>query len=203
MDYAEVFGLSVTHGKHAMKFGGGYNRYTKNQQMFGNTNGYFNFSDNWSNGAPTTANLTGDSYIDFLMGLSTSYSQLQNQDIRHYVNQTVSAYAEDNWHISPRLSVQYGIRYDAMPHAWERNNLLASFDPAQYQAGLAPTIDPTTGAFCTAVSETCPNVSAGLQTYRRCAVLSERRNHRRTGRHATRHDQELLQDLHASRRVLV
>jgi hypothetical protein len=167
MDYAEVFGLSVTHGKHAMKFGGGYNRYTKNQQIFGNTNGYFNFSDNWDTkaGAPTTANLTGDSYIDFLMGLSTSYSQLQNQDIRHYVNQTVSAYAEDNWHISSRLSVQYGVRYDALPHAWERNNLLASFDPKQYQAGQAPTIDATTGAFCTAVSATCANVSAGLQTY--------------------------------------
>lgn len=167
MDYAEVFGLSVTHGKHAMKFGGGYNRYTKNQQIFGNTNGYFNFADNWStaNDAPTTANLTGDSYIDFLMGLSTSYSQLQTQDIRHYVNQTVSAYAEDNWHLSPRLSVQYGIRYDALPHAWERNNLLASFDPAKYQTGAAPTIDPSTGAFCTAVTATCPNVSAGLVTY--------------------------------------
>ncbi len=167
MDYAEVFGLSVTHGKHGFKFGGGYNRYTKNQQIFGNKNGYFNFNDNWDTkaNAPTTANLTGDSYIDFLMGLSTGYSQLQNQDIRHYVNQTVSAYAEDNWHISSRLSLQYGIRYDALPHAWERNNLLASFDPKQYQAGQAPTVDPSTGAFCTAVSATCANVSAGLQTY--------------------------------------
>ncbi len=54
----EMFGLSVTHGKHAMEFGGGYNRYIKNQQLFGNTNGYFNFNDNWSNGAPTTAGLT-------------------------------------------------------------------------------------------------------------------------------------------------
>ena len=167
MDYAEVFGLSVTKGKHGFKFGGGYNRYTKNQQLFGNTNGYWNFSDNWStaNNAPTTANLTGDSYIDFLLGLSTSYSQLQTQDIRHYVNQTTSGYAMDNWHVNPRLSVQYGIRYDALPHAWERNNLLASFDPSQYQAALAPTIDPGTGAFCTAVSPTCANVSAGLQTY--------------------------------------
>ena len=91
---------------------------------------------------------------------------MQNQDIRHYVNQTVSAYAEDNWHITPRLSVQYGIRYDALPHAWERNNLLASFDPQQYQAGQAHDRDSdATGAFCTAVSATCANVSAGLQTY--------------------------------------
>ncbi len=77
--------------------------------------------------------MTGDSYIDFLMGMSTGYSQMQNQDIRHYVNQTVSAYAQDNWHLNPRLSVQYGVRYDLMPHAWERNNMLASFDPKQYQ----------------------------------------------------------------------
>jgi hypothetical protein len=166
-DYAEVFGLSVTQGKHTMKFGGGYNRYIKNQQLFGNTNGYFNFSDGGdkTTGAPTTANLTGDSYLDFLLGLSTGYSQLQNQDIRHYVNQTVSAYAQDNWHVTPRLSLQYGIRYDALPHAWERNNRLASFNPSQYQAALIPTIDPGTGAFCIAVTESCPNVSAGLQTF--------------------------------------
>jgi len=167
-DYAEVFGLSVTHGKHAMKFGGGYNRYIKNQQLFGNTNGNFNFNDNWDtkNNKPTVDGLTGDSYIDFLLGLSTNYTQLQEQDIRHYVNQTVSAYAMDNWHVTNRLSVQYGIRYDMMPHAWERNNYLASFDPKQYQAGLAPAVDPSTGAFCTAVTANCPKVSAGLQTYK-------------------------------------
>ncbi|WP_348261615.1 TonB-dependent receptor [Telmatobacter sp. DSM 110680] len=164
-DYAEVFGLSVTHGKHAMKFGGGYNRYIKNQQLFGNTNGYYNFSDGYTSPSGTTpghvnnANLTGDSYLDFMLGLSTSYSQLQTQDIRHYVNQTVSAYAEDNWHITPRLSVQYGVRYDALPHAWERNNLLASFDPAQYQQGI------TTAANFTANGAFVPG-SAGLQTYK-------------------------------------
>lgn len=152
-DEAEVFGLSVTAGKHAMKFGGGYNRYTKNQQIFGNTNGYFNFNDGWDGsknagaGGPSTDNLTGDSYLDFMLGLSTGYSQLENQDIRHYVNQTVSAYAEDNWHINNRLSIQYGVRFDALPHAWERNNRITSFDPSQYQAALAPNLDPKTGAF--------------------------------------------------------
>ena len=168
MDYAEVFGLSVTHGKHGFKFGGGYNRYTKNQQLFGNTNGFYTITDNWDTTAkaPTTANLTGDSYIDFLLGLSTNYRQLQEQDIRHYVNQTTSFYAQDNWHVSNRLSVQYGVRYDALPHAWERNNLLANFDPSKYQAALKPVIDPDTGAFCTAVAGKCTTVTPGLQTYK-------------------------------------
>lgn len=147
-DEAEVFGLSVTQGKHAMKFGGGYNRYTKNQQIFGNTNGYYNFNDGWDkDNLKPTGVLTGDSYLDFLLGLSTNYSQLQNQDIRHYVNQTVSVYALDNWHVSNRLTLQLGVRYDALPHAWERNNRVASFDPSQYQAALMPQLDPNTAAF--------------------------------------------------------
>ncbi len=165
-DEAEVFALSWTNGKHAMKFGGGYNRYTKNQQIFGNTNGFFNFNDGWDKTNLTpTGPLTGDSYLDFLLGLSTGYSQLQTQDIRHYVNQTISAFAMDNWHVNNRLSLQYGVRYDVMPHAWERNNRVASFDPSQYQAGLAPILDPSTAAFCTAVSDTCSAVSPGLQTF--------------------------------------
>jgi hypothetical protein len=147
-DLAEVVGLSVTQGKHAMKFGGGYNRYTKNQQIFGNTNGFYTFTDGWDKDKLTpTGVLTGDSYLDFLLGTSTNYSQLENQDIRHYVNQTVSAYALDNWHVNNRLTLQLGIRYDALPHAWERNNRISSFDPSQYQAALAPQIDPKTAAF--------------------------------------------------------
>ena len=142
-DENENFAFSVTHGKHAMKFGGGYNRYTKNQQIFGNTNGYFKFNDANPLGS-------GDAYLDFLLGSSASYSELQDQDIRHYVNQTTSGFAMDNWHVSNRLSVQFGLRYDALPHAWERNDRIASFDPSQYQAGAAPVLDMQTGAFCTA-----------------------------------------------------
>ena len=33
----------------------------------------------------------------------------------------------DNWHITPRLSVQFGLRYDALPHALERQNLIGNF----------------------------------------------------------------------------
>jgi hypothetical protein len=52
--------------------------------------------------------------------------------IRHYVNQTTSVYANDNWKVNPRLTLQLGFRYDALPHAWERNEQLANFDPTAY-----------------------------------------------------------------------
>ena len=139
-DYNPTSAISVTHGKHNLKFGGGYNRYTKNQQLFGRSQGQYQFNDSVdANGVPT-GGLTGDSYVDLLLGLATNYQQMQNQDIRHYVNQTISMFGQDNWHINPRLSVQLGIRFDALPHAWERNNRISNFDPTFYQGALKPTI---------------------------------------------------------------
>jgi len=136
-DFAEVFGLSVTSGKHQMKFGGGYNRYTKNQVIGKDSEGDYTFGDGWNAATSTpTGNLTGDSYLDFLLGLSTNFSQANANPINHYVNQTISVYAEDNWHVSNRLSIQYGFRYDMMPHTWERNNQVSNFNPAHYQPGL-------------------------------------------------------------------
>ena len=173
-DYNEIFGLSITKGKHALKFGGGYNRYTKNQVCWADDNGNFTFGDGW-NGAATSSStyiphspsglLTGDSYLDFDLGLATDFNEASTVPIFHYVNNTLSAYVMDNWHATPRLSVQLGFRYDAMPHVWERQNRISYFNPALYQTALAPTLDTATGAFCTAASATCAGASAGLQTF--------------------------------------
>jgi hypothetical protein len=126
-DYEPKVDISYTEGKHAMKFGFSYNRYTKNQQLFGDAEGDFGFG-----------NLTNDGMMDFLIGLSSSYSQYQATPIRHYVNQTPSVYAMDNWHVTPRLTLQLGLRYDALPHAWERSNAVANFDPALYLSSETP-----------------------------------------------------------------
>ena len=122
--------VSYTAGKHAMKFGASYNRYTKNQQLFGDPEGNFSFNA-----------LSQDGMMDLLMGIAGSYSQFQQLPIRHYVNQTYSFYANDNWHVSKNLSLQLGFRYDALPHAWERSNDVANFNPAAYSAAAAPVWD--------------------------------------------------------------
>jgi len=137
-DYEPKVDVSYTKGKHAMKYGFSYNRYTKNQQIFGDSQGNY---------SPTSS--TGDSAMDILLGLTSGYSQFQETPIRHYVNQTPSAYVLDNWHVTPRLSLQLGFRYDALPHAWERSNAVATFYPASYNQAALPiwtsagTIDPS------------------------------------------------------------
>jgi hypothetical protein len=145
-DYEPKVDISYTRGKHAMKFGFSYNRYTKNQQLQADSAGDFGFSQNQTgNGNGKTS---GDPWMSLVMGLSTGYSQPQSTSIRHYVGQTPSVYLNDNWKVSPRLSLQIGLRYDALPHTWERNNDLANFDPRTY-ISTPPTwlatnaIDPT------------------------------------------------------------
>src|SRR5215469_10493781 len=59
----------------------------------------------------------------------------------------------DNWHVTPRLSLQLGLRYDALPHAWERDNQVSNFDPTLYLPNLLPrwnsdgSMDPTSPGF--------------------------------------------------------
>jgi hypothetical protein len=127
-DFEPKVDVSYTMGKHAMKFGASYNRYTKNQKLFLNAEGSY-----------TWGAATGDPFMDMLLGLSSNYSESQAAPIRHYVNETPSVYAMDTWKVTPHLSLQLGLRYDALPFAYERSNQVATFDPSLYLTSQAPT----------------------------------------------------------------
>ena len=136
-DYEPKLDVSYLYGKHSMKFGLSYNRYTKNQQLFGNPGGAYQFN-NLTGGTYNGVSYSGDPFMDMVLGLSGSFSQAQALPIRHYVNETPSAYIEDNWKVTQNLSLQLGLRYDALPHAWERGNNVSNFDPNLYLSSQAP-----------------------------------------------------------------
>ncbi len=156
-DYEPRVDISYTRGNHAMKYGFSYNRYTKNQQLQANAAGVYSFGQNQT-GTGNGGN-AGDPFMSMLIGLSTSYSQPQSMAIRHYVNQTTSGYINDNWKVTPRLSLQLGLRFDALPHAWERSDALENFEPSQYvntpvawSTTFAGAIDPSSAG----VQTPCP-----------------------------------------------
>jgi hypothetical protein len=119
--------LSWTKGRHFFKFGGGWMHAYKNQQLQYNTNGTAVFS---------SSAYSGDSYINFLLGDASSFSQLEYLAGKHWVTNTYSAYAQDNWHVSRNLTLNLGVRYDALPHTYERYNLFSNFVPALYDFNL-------------------------------------------------------------------
>jgi hypothetical protein len=125
--------LSWTRGRHQFKFGGGVLHTYKNQQLQYNTNGVVAFN---------SSNFSNDSYINFLLGMATSYSQLEYLAGKHWVNNNYTGYANDNWHISPRLVLNIGLRYDGLPHAFERYNKFSNFVQADYDYALGYPLNP-------------------------------------------------------------
>src|SRR5271154_1899291 len=136
LDYQIRDDLSWTRGKHSFKFGGGYMRNDKNQQLQADTQGDYTFSNSQA---------SGDAYVNFLLGFANTYQQLQNQRTDHWLNNTYSGYAMDNWRVMPKLSLNLGIRYDGLPHVYEKNNQIANFVPALYNTADAQSPNPANG----------------------------------------------------------
>jgi hypothetical protein len=146
--------LAWTTGKHQFKFGFSYMRSDKNQQLQTDTQGDYSFGTDFS----------GDSYLNFLLGVADSYAQLQSLTTDHWLNNTYSVFGMDNWHILPRLTLNIGARYDILPHAYEKNNRVSNFVSSNYNYAQAAVLDPNSGAVCTAAGTGCSAVSPGIQT---------------------------------------
>ena len=155
LDYQIRDDVTWNKGKHSFKFGFSYMRVDKNQQLQADTQGDYSFGTDFS----------GDSYLNFLLGFADNYQQLQTLNTAHWLNNTYSFYALDNWHILPRLTMNLGLRWDFMPHVYEKNNMVSNFLPSDYNPAAAAVLDPSSGAICTGISGSCPAVSPGLTGY--------------------------------------
>ena len=125
--------LSWNRGRHQFKFGVSYLRAPKNQQLQANTQGTAAFNNN---------TFSKDSYVNFLLGDAASFTQLNLLAGKHWVNNNYGFYVSDNWHVIPRLTLNLGLRFDGMPHAFERYDRFANFSPSAYNAGLGSPLNP-------------------------------------------------------------
>jgi outer membrane receptor protein involved in Fe transport len=106
-------------GNHAVKFGTDVMTPMKNEYVdIPSTRGNLGF----------TGQFTGNAIADFMLGYARS-AELSNV---HITNQRRYAYAffvQDDWRVSPRLTVNLGLRYDFMTPSYDANNEMANFDP--------------------------------------------------------------------------
>ena len=101
--------LLWTHGSHNLKFGASYMYTHKWQQFQTNAGGQFNFD----------SSATGNGFADFLMGFASSYSEPASVDFVHITTNNYNLYAMDDWRVSNRLTLNLGIRWEGIPHAYD------------------------------------------------------------------------------------
>jgi hypothetical protein len=130
-DYQIRDDLSWTKGSHQMKMGFSWALYKKVQDLFGDTQGVFNFNGNY----------TGSDFGDFLLGLGNSYNELGVQDKGYWDNKSPAAYFQDNWRVNKRLTLNLGIRWDGVPHTYEENNRMGNFYPKLYDSTKPAILD--------------------------------------------------------------
>ncbi|MBV9265472.1 MAG: TonB-dependent receptor [Acidobacteriaceae bacterium] len=125
--YNIVDGVSWTKGNHSFKFGGDYKYFIYNyaNPAFANSRGSFSFNGQY----------TGNAFADFLLGdpRSTSVNP-GDPTVRSYTPST-GFYAQDEWKVTSKLTLSYGLRYELLFPEKERLDKIASFDPA---TGLVP-----------------------------------------------------------------
>ena len=159
-DYQFRDDVSWTRGKHELKFGASIALYKKVQDLFGDTQGQFNFNGSY----------TGNDFADFLLGYSSQYTELAVQDNGHWDNISSAIYFQDNWRVNSRLTLNLGLRWDGIPHTYEENNRGSNFYPSLYNPADAAILLPGSGGNAISPSSpglgTSPNaLLAGYQFY--------------------------------------
>jgi hypothetical protein len=125
------FGLSDNFSKvlgtHLIKVGAQLEYDQINTYPFADLNGSFNI----------TGQETGLDFADFLIGVSSIYTQNQLRPF-YGRNKYAGIYGEDSWRVKSNLTLNYGLRWDRIEPWYEKYNNYITFIPGE-QSEVFPT----------------------------------------------------------------
>jgi hypothetical protein len=124
--------VSWTHGRHNFKFGGQWWRQIIKTFYAGNNGelGLMDFNGQFTNSSATTPlSNTGDGGADFFLGLDYQYGRgVSTGQTWQQTSNVIGIYAQDTWQVTPRLTWNLGLRYDAHSPWVEAKNQQANYN---------------------------------------------------------------------------
>ncbi len=118
-DFQYNYNVTYAVGVHAFKFGFEYARVNFAPSIQNLVRGQFSFG--------STRNTSGLGFADFLLGLPTTGAFGSVAAADFYGNEFYW-YVQDSWRVSPRLTLDYGLRYEYQEPLIDRNLRVATFD---------------------------------------------------------------------------
>ncbi|UWZ82797.1 TonB-dependent receptor [Occallatibacter riparius] len=127
-DYAYMANLAHTQGKHVMSFGAQFRRTQLNGYQSNFASGTFSF---------TVQGYTNNALANFLLGHPDIFTQAGGDFTRALRGWELGSYAQDEYRISPKLTLNYGVRYEITTPFNDIHNRLMAFAPGK-QSSVYP-----------------------------------------------------------------
>jgi len=152
--YDALTNLTKVWGRHSSKAGVYVQRSLKDQSGFGDNNGWINFAENTANPFDTSYSIANAA-----TGAFNFYRQASVYPIGQYRYWNVEWYLQDNWKVSNRLTLDYGLRFywvqpqydqafltsNFLPDKFDPSKAVRLFRPGLNAAGQRVAVDPVTG----------------------------------------------------------
>ncbi len=138
---------------HSLKVGGEFRALRLNFYQWSYPSGTFSADDSWTRQFPQTSDTTGFSVASLLLGLPSG-GDISEDEKSISTSKYWAFYGQDDWKVSPKLTLNIGLRYDwDTPHE-EQSNQLSYWDPN----APSPLQSANIGANLSA-GESCPACS--------------------------------------------
>jgi hypothetical protein len=148
-----------THGTHTWKLGGHLEYMTNNEARGGTWMGQYQFNNNTSN--PLNTNFA---FSNMVLGVYQQYTETSRYGDTHNRQWWSEWYGQDTWQITPRLTLDYGLRFLLYTPYWRPDQQISNFELPAYNPANAPrlyrpalangtrvAVDPVTGQTLNAI----------------------------------------------------
>jgi hypothetical protein len=119
--------VAIQKGGHAIKFGGEFRPIGFPFFQFPSPHGNWTFNRTETSAPNALSNLTGDGYASFLIG-RVSRGQMSTTNFISSTRQAWAFYAQDDWKVNQKLTINYGVRYELFSPIGEQFGRQSNYD---------------------------------------------------------------------------
>lgn len=119
--------LTWSAGRHSIRFGGDARRFVWDMLGFFQNRGYFQFTSPITS-RTSLADGTGDPLASFLLGTPALAQRQAGTPSMNMRQMTYDAFVQDDWRVTPSLTINAGLRYDRQTPLQDIHKILTNLD---------------------------------------------------------------------------